>query len=81
MNRREFMMGAAVAAAMGGCMTTDAEDPKPCRKTSAAADKLPARNRHPYKDVDWATALQIRGTSTSPEPPAVRASSCMPSCA
>ena len=57
------MMGAAVAAAMGGCMTTDAEDLKPCRKTSAAADKLPARNRHPYKDVDWATALQIRGTT------------------
>ena len=55
------MMGAAVAAAMGGCMTTDAEDPKPCRKTSAAAGRLPARNRHPYKDVDWATALQIRG--------------------
>ena len=63
MNRREFMMGAAVAAAMGGCMTTDAEAAKPCRKTSAAAGGLPERNRHPYKDVDWATALQIRGTT------------------
>ena len=62
MNRREFMIGAAVAAAMGGCMTSDAEDPKPCRKTSAAGG-LPARNRRPYKDVDWATALQIRGTT------------------
>ncbi len=57
------MKGVAVAAAIGSCMASDAEEPTPSRKTSSATGGLPARNRHPYTDVDWATALQIRGTT------------------
>ncbi|MBR2837748.1 MAG: hypothetical protein IKE55_03090 [Kiritimatiellae bacterium] len=67
MNRREFMLAAATAA-MGGCASPDAKVAAASGQ-SAKADAagggadVPQRNRHPYKDVDWATALQIRGTT------------------
>ena len=59
-NRREFMMSAAASAAVGGL----------CGEASSNVgageiikhDALP-RNRHPYKDVDWSAALQIKGTT------------------
>ena len=69
MNRREFMMAAATAA-MGGCVSADgqnahegkAQDPKAV-PVGGSITSAPPRNRHPYKDVDWSTALQIRGTT------------------
>ena len=51
MNRREFML-AATGAAMGGAFG----------KVTKVNDRIP-RNRHPYSDVDWATAQQIKGTT------------------
>ena len=65
MNRREFMMAAATAA-MGGCVSTDAQKGAAASASLPGADAVkrvpaPPRNRHPYKDVDWTTALQIRG--------------------
>ena len=64
MNRREFMAAAATAA-MAGCVSSDvlaAETGKRQDAEGRGAD-TPPRNRHPYKDVDWTTALQIRGTT------------------
>ena len=55
-----MMLGAA--AAMGGRMST-------CTATEAdGADvqrRVPPelRNRHPYSDIDWATAQQVKGTT------------------
>ena len=56
MNRREFLLAAAATTTMGGYASSDA------RKAEAGI-RVQTRNRHPYRDVDWATALQIRGTS------------------
>ena len=64
MNRREFMVAAATVA-VAGCVSSNAPTAK--AKAEQGADGrgagAPPRNRHPYKDVDWATALQIRGTT------------------
>ena len=64
MNRREFMMAAATVA-VAGCVSSNATTAK--AKAEPGADGrgagMPPRNRHPYKDVDWSTALQIRGTT------------------
>ena len=69
MNRREFMIAAATAA-MGGCASSDAQTANGINGQGAqsvpsggSGTSVPPRNRHPYKDVDWATALQIRGTT------------------
>ena len=69
MNRREVMMAAATAA-MGGCVSSDAQTTNETKGQGAMAapvggsvTNVPPRNRHPYKDVDWATAHQIRGTT------------------
>ena len=69
MNRREFMSVAA-ATAMGACVSPDATAAEAKEKAGIAASPgegrgagAPPRNRHPYKDVDWTTALQIRGTT------------------
>ena len=64
MNRREFMMAAATVA-VAGCVSSNATTAK--AKTEPETDGrgagMPPRNRHPYKDVNWSTALQIRGTT------------------
>ena len=56
MNRREFMLSAAAAVGIRGADGAESECPK-----GAAAPKLPTpaepRNKHPYFDVDWSTAL------------------------
>ena len=61
MNRREFMMAAAATAAMGGARADEAA--KPAEEAPIIQHDAPPRNRHPYKDVDWSTALQIKGTT------------------
>ncbi len=61
MNRREFMMAAAATAAMGGVRAEEAG--KPAEEAPIIRHDAPPRNRHPYKDVDWSTALQIKGTT------------------
>ena len=61
MNRREFMMAAAATAAMGGARAEEAA--KPAEEAPIIQHDAPPRNRHPYKDVDWSTALQIKGTT------------------
>ena len=64
MNRREFMAAAATTA-MASCVTSavQAADTKKAHGADGRTSDVPPRNRHPYKDVDWATALQIRGTT------------------
>ena len=61
MNRREFMMAAAATAAMGGVRAEEAG--KPAEEAPIIRHDAPPRNRHPYKDVDWSAALQIKGTT------------------
>ena len=61
-NRREFMAAAATAAIVG-CATSEAAEAKEAKGDGGRASSMPPRNRQPYKDVDWATALQIRGTT------------------
>ena len=64
MNRREFMASAATAAIAGYVSSAaKAAEAKNAEVTDGRASGVPPRNRHPYKDVDWATALQIRGTT------------------
>ena len=59
MNRREFMMAAAATAAMVSAKAQEGGAPAP----GSIAHDAPPRNRHPYKDVDWTAALQIRGST------------------
>ena len=59
MNRREFMMAAAATAAMGGAKCGTAEE----RASGIVAHDAPPRNRHPYRDVDWTSAHQIKTTT------------------
>ena len=61
MNRREFLLSAA--AAVGGGRADVTECLKTVDGSSVAARPAGPRNRHPYSDVDWATALQIKGTT------------------
>ena len=61
MNRREFMLSAAAAVGVG--RADGAKCPKATDGASAATRPAEPRNRHPYSDVDWATALQIKGTT------------------
>ena len=63
-------MAAAAATAMGACVSSDATAAEANMKAGVNASPAtgrgagaPPRNRHPYKDVDWTTALQIRGTT------------------
>ena len=53
------MIAAASTAAMAGA---GAHGCKTAEQGIVAHD-APPRNRHPYKDVDWSTALQIKGTT------------------
>ena len=53
------MMAAAATAAMASAKAQDGSAPAP----GSIAHDAPPRNRHPYKDVDWTTALQIRGST------------------
>ena len=62
MNRREFMMAAAATAAMAGAKAQDGKTAQQAEQGIITHD-APPRNRHPYKDVDWSTALQIKGTT------------------
>ena len=55
------MMAAAATAAMGGVNKAQAEADKAAEEI--VKHDAPPRNRHPYKDVDWSTAHQIRGTT------------------
>ena len=59
MNRREFL---AAAVATAGTGMTAYPQAAVCRVGDNAPCKIP-RNRCPYRDIDWATALQIRGTT------------------
>ena len=61
MNRREFMLSAAAAVGVG--RADGAKCPKATDGASAATRPAEPRNRHPYSDVDWSTALQIKGTT------------------
>ena len=69
MNRREFMLAAA-GTAMGGAFgeITNGTGRVVCPQTAARRieDNVPnlaPRNRHPYSDVDWTTAQQVKGTT------------------
>ena len=61
MNRREFILSAAAAVGVG--RADGAKCPKATDGASAATRPAEPRNRHPYSDVDLATALQIKGTT------------------
>ena len=64
MNRREFMMAAATAAMVTSIHSdATAVEATKAQGTDDRDTRTPPRNRHPYKDVDWSTALQIRGTT------------------
>ena len=58
MNRREFMMAAAATATVAGAGPGDGKGTAPIIEHDA-----PPRNRNPYKNVDWAAAHQIKGTT------------------
>ena len=60
MNRREFMMfGAASALCAGvGSAYASGEVPPPAVKRNA-----PARNRNPYKGLDWSRVMRVKTTS------------------
>ena len=62
MNRREFMVAAATVA-VAGRVSANATTAKTKQGADGRGAGAPPRNRHPYKDVDWTTALQIRGTT------------------
>ena len=62
MNRREFM--ASIAAAATGASGGQRVLGPPCDTPGGRTlPKAIPRNRHPYSDVDWCTAQQIKGTT------------------
>ena len=61
MNRREFML-LGTTAAMGGQVSLRAATAADGADVQRYVPPGP-RNRHPYSDVDWATAQQIKGTT------------------
>jgi hypothetical protein len=64
MTRREFFSaGAALAAAPAlGAIPQSADGAVAAAPAAGSAAPAP-RNRHPYRDVDWASAHQVRGTT------------------
>ena len=59
MTRKQFMLAAATAA-VGGVR---AQGGVQAKGDGIISHDAPPRNRHPYKDLDWASAHQIRGTT------------------
>ena len=60
-SRRGFM-GSAFAAGTGGLLASCAGGPR-ATAAETATTGAPPRNRCPYSGVDWASALQIKGTT------------------
>ena len=61
MTRKEFLNATVAIAATAAGPVAQAQARGQCAGGTTPC-KTP-RNRHPYKGVDWATALQIRGTT------------------
>lgn len=59
MNRREFMMSAAAGAVLAGTKVSFAG----ASGAQIVKRDAPARNRRPYKDLDWTKVLRVKTTS------------------
>ena len=57
--RKEFLAASSVIA-MGGVF---AQGGASAQDVGIIAHDAPPRNRHPYRDIDWSTAYQIKGTT------------------
>ena len=61
MTRKEFLNATVALAAASAAPAARAQATAPVADAKAPCNT--PRNRNPYQGVDWATALQIRGTT------------------
>ena len=59
MKRRDFLMAAAASAAVANVGAADGK----AGDEKIVEHDAPPRNRHPYADVDWEKAIEIKGTT------------------